>query len=120
MADLFSRAGVSAPAARIDDPRAAYSAPAAAYPAQPGAKTPGTSQAAADSVKPSAAYLRGKVLDALRMRAMTPDECAGRLDLSVLSVRPRFTELSATGAIIPTGERRENASGRNAKVYRAA
>lgn len=117
MNDLFSFLGI---APRVVRPRGAYSPPPAAYPAQPGAKVLGTSQDAADSIKPSAAYLRGKVLDALRMRSMTPDECAARLDLSVLSVRPRFTELSALGSIVATGERRENASGRNAKVYRAA
>lgn len=120
MTDLFSQAGVAAPAARISDPRAAYSPPSGAYPGRPGAKTAGTSQDAADSMIPTAAYLRQKCLDALRSgRAMTPDECATRLDLSVLSVRPRFTELSASGHIEPTGERRENASGRSAKVYRA-
>lgn len=110
MNDLFSSAGVPIDAA------------AGGYPDRPGYKERETSKAAAESVEETAPLLRAKVLDQLRKRpeGMTPDEVAAELDLSVLSVRPRFTELRTKKQIIDTGERRANASGRSAKVWRAA
>lgn len=113
MPDLFSNAGVPIPASQPLLHRGVY-------PDQPGAKAPGTSQEAADSMKPDASRLRSLVLESLRSRHLTPDECAARLGLSVLSIRPRFTELVAKGAIVATGERRDNASGRRAKVWKIA
>jgi hypothetical protein len=47
---------------------------------------------------------------------MTADECAHRLGMNILSVRPRFTELKALGLIHDTGLRRRNWSTRMAKV----
>jgi len=38
----------------------------------------------------------------------------------VPAVQPRFSELRALGSIVDTGERRQNDSGRNAIVWRAA
>ena len=90
------------------------------YPAVPGAKVSGTSQDAAHAMKPRAGILRAKVLACLRERAMTADECADLLGETVLSIRPRLSELRALGLILDTGNRRANDSGRNAIVWRAA
>ena len=91
------------------------------YPNEPGFKVAGsTSEAAADSMKPKAAGLRGRVLAVLHHADMTADECAQVLNKSVLSIRPRLTELKEAGQIEDTGIRRENLSGRNAIVWRLA
>lgn len=93
----------------------------ATYPDAPGYSEPDTSRAAAESMADSAPRLRERVLAALRRNGpMTPDEAADGLSCSVLSIRPRFTELSHAGLIEDTGERRANDSGRAAKVWRAA
>jgi hypothetical protein len=90
------------------------------YPHQPGSKERGgTSEAAARGISPAAPYLRGRVLACLRDRGpATPDECAARLDLDILSVRPRLSELARLGLIVKTGERRPNRSGAMANVWR--
>lgn len=90
------------------------------YPAEPGAKEKsGTSAEAAAAVAPDAATLRGQVLAALiELGPMTADEVAAALGLSVLSVRPRVSELAAMERIERTGERRQNVSGMNAAVWR--
>lgn len=90
------------------------------YPHQPGAKRPGTSQDAADAMTGRAPLLRDRCLAALRNSdGLTADEVAGDLRESVLAVRPRFSELSQLGQIEDTGERRPNASGKLAIVWRA-
>lgn len=93
------------------------------YPHAPGFKAEGTSRQAAESMKPSAATLRATCLGWLHYwpdRGCTADECAEQMGESVLSVRPRFSELHALGLIVDTGERRLNASGRRAVVWKAA
>lgn len=91
------------------------------YPLSPGFKEAGTSREAAESMTGCAALLRRRCLDALKNHGpATADEVAARLDLSVLSVRPRFSELLRDYRIADTGTRRANASGRSAKVWRAA
>ena len=49
---------------------------------------------------------------------MTADEIAAKLGQSVLAVRPRVSELFHAGLIEKTGERRPNASGLNAYVWK--
>ena len=88
------------------------------YPQAPGAKRDGTSQEAADAITDRAAPLRAAVRAALRADKLTADECAAVLGQSVLSIRPRVTELFKMGEIEDAGERRKNASGRNAIVWR--
>jgi hypothetical protein len=86
------------------------------YPTGPGWKEPSTSREAAASV--DASTLRLAVRGCLdRHGAMTADECAARLGLSVLTIRPRFSELKARGEIADTGQRRRNASGKRASVW---
>ena len=88
------------------------------YPCAPGAQDRDTSQAAAESVAPEAHQLRAKALAVLeRSNGLTADEVAGRLGLSILSIRPRLTELSRLGKVRDSGLRRRNASGRNAIVW---
>jgi hypothetical protein len=89
------------------------------YPLSPGHYGSDTSRAAAEHIASDAARLRTLVLGSLRHHGpATADEVAGRLALSILSVRPRCTELLKSGAIVDTGNRRPNSSGRNAKVWR--
>ena len=49
---------------------------------------------------------------------LTADEIAAKLGESVLAVRPRVSELFHAGLIEKTGERRPNASGLNAYVWK--
>jgi len=89
------------------------------YPDAAGWKEPTTSQAAAATV--DASHLRAVVRECLAMHgAMTADECAARLALSVLTIRPRFSELRAKGEIADTGVRHFNRSGKRAIVWRRA
>ncbi|MEM7121911.1 MAG: hypothetical protein AAF563_11580 [Pseudomonadota bacterium] len=63
------------------------------------------------------ATIREQVFDCLWFSdGLTPDEVASRLGLSVLTVRPRCSELMRHGRIVDSGTRRVNASGRKAKV----
>ena len=60
---------------------------------------------------------------ALELLAATPaglsaDEIAAKLEESVLAVRPRVSELFHAGLIEKTGERRRNASGLHAHVWK--
>jgi predicted ArsR family transcriptional regulator len=88
------------------------------YPAEPGYKEDDTSKEAAESFKETAATIRGKVVSMLfRHGPQTADEVAKKLGLSVLAVRPRFSELK-NGFIADTGKRRLNLSGKRAKVWK--
>lgn len=93
-----------------------------AYPNAPGFKASGTSEAAAMSMAASAMSIRDQVLRCVQesLIGLTPDECAKKLKLTVLTVRPRFTELQAKGLIVKSGEKRRNASKKMAVVWKAA
>jgi hypothetical protein len=95
------------------------------YPNQPGFREPTTSRAAAQSMKAHAPNLRDIVLAeilAAGERGLTPDEAAALIGATVLSIRPRFSELAMADppAIVDTGKRRPNASGRGAKAWKVA
>jgi hypothetical protein len=94
----------------------------AEYPSTPGYKVAGTSKQAAETVAPTASHLRALVLAqfAGKPDGCTADEIATILNLSVLSVRPRVSELHRMGEIEPTGARRQNASRLSASVWRLA
>lgn len=85
----------------------------------PGFKVEGTSKDAAVKVKSRAATLREKTLDMLRQHpgGLTADEVADALRESILSIRPRVSELATVGKIEKTGARRMNESGMNAWVW---
>jgi hypothetical protein len=94
--------------------------PPAHYPERPGFKAFGASEEAARQATGSAARLRRAVLAELRVRPGTADEIAARLRRSVLSIRPRVSELKAMKEITTTGERRRNESGMSAAVWSVA
>lgn len=90
------------------------------YPDSPGYQDTDTSRAAASAIKPGATTIRAEVARLFEVRsALTADECAERLDMSILTIRPRVTELVKQGELVDTGQRRKNRSGRLAAVYRA-
>lgn len=91
----------------------------ATYPNHPGAKVGGPSRDAADKIAEHAMTVRERV-DALfdDGEELTADECATRLNETVLTVRPRCAELNRKGRIEDTGKRRKNQSGMSATVWR--
>jgi hypothetical protein len=89
------------------------------YPVVPGFKREGTSAEAARSVSRSVGTLRDRVLAAIRQRPSTADELAEALSETPFSIRPRCTELLKLGKITETPDRRRNASGRLAAVWKA-
>ena len=89
------------------------------YPNRPGHRDTDTSKEAAAAVEGRAVTLRGHALDLLRRESLTADEIAARLGESVLAIRPRCAELNKQGLIEDAGDRRKNASGRNAIVWKA-
>jgi predicted ArsR family transcriptional regulator len=93
------------------------------YPHSPGYKARDTARDAAAAMKPKAKTLRDKALAEIRAsghHGLTADEVAGRLGKSIMSIRPRLSELVEFQAIRDTGKRRTNAcSGRSAVVWMA-
>lgn len=89
------------------------------YPNSPGYKKSGTSKLAARAIKPRVNSIRNQVYEVLQSEALTADEVAEALDLSILTVRPRCSELLRMGLIEETGTRRLNDSGKLAEVLRA-
>lgn len=86
----------------------------------PGHKRRDTAREAAEHIAKAAPVLRAKCLAVLeRSNGLTADEVAGRLGVSILSIRPRLTELSRAGQVRDSGHRRANASGRSAIVWAA-
>jgi hypothetical protein len=92
------------------------------YPDAPGFKVPGPSEQAAEAMGSIANKMRAAVLAQFAQypAGATADEVAKDLNLSVLSVRPRVSELKRTGKIEQTGARRKNESGMTATVWRIA
>jgi predicted ArsR family transcriptional regulator len=92
------------------------------YPDAPGFKAHGPSEQAAQVVGMTASKMRAAVLAQFAQYpgGATADEVAKDLNLSVLSVRPRVSELKRTGKIKQTGARRKNESGMTATVWRIA
>jgi predicted Rossmann fold nucleotide-binding protein DprA/Smf involved in DNA uptake len=88
------------------------------YPDSPGYKKSGTSKQAAKDISSKAKTLRQAVLEQLRIKPATTDEVAAALSESVLSIRPRFSELKLSGLITESPERRKNDSGKWATVWK--
>lgn len=80
------------------------------YPDRPGFKTTGPSEEAADAIAPRALRIRDSVLEVI----------AAPLGLSILTVRPRVSELHRMGEIRRASDRRCNASGMTASTWRVA
>lgn len=89
------------------------------YPHRPGFKVAGgTSEEAAKAIAPRAKKLHGPILERLRQfpGGLTPDEIAEHLNVSILSVRPRCSELLRAGEVRKSGSRRLNKTGNSADV----
>lgn len=89
------------------------------YPDHPGAKVGGTSEEAAKAFSRTACALRVDVLKeiAASPNGLSADAVAHRLGRSVLSIRPRVSELFRAGEIRRSDRRVKNASGLNANVW---
>ena len=89
------------------------------YPDHPGSKGDlETSKEAADAIAPECNQLQEMCRVAIMWGHGTADEVAAAVGRSILSIRPRISELRAKGLIEPTTERRRNASGKSAVVWR--
>lgn len=89
----------------------------------PGFKERTTSRDAAQAVTGDASTLREEVFAVIRdagAGGLTADEVATVIERTVLSTRPRVSELAKAGRIVPNGARRPNESGLMAKAWRAA
>ena len=75
-----------------------------------------TSREAAIKLIPKLPRMRKKVYDGFSVPS-TASEVAKRVGISILSSRPRTTELQQQGLIEDTGERRENDWGNNEIVF---
>jgi hypothetical protein len=92
--------------------------PLSPYHGTAGFKAGGTSAAAAFSVTDDADTLRAECLRLLKNSSgLTADECAEMIGESVLSIRPRISELHKAGHIFKTKLRRKNRSGHSATVW---
>lgn len=95
---------------------------AADYPNEPGHRGILTSVEAADAIAPLTARLQRLALEAIWRageRGLTAEELAARLRITRAAVQPRTTELKHRGAIVDSGARRINASGKRAIVWTA-
>lgn len=86
------------------------------YPTRPGFKEPTTSKLAAEKIGDQTA-LRAAVYARIRAMPSTADEIAAHLNESILTIRPRVSELRAANKVTPSGQRRPNASGHSAIVW---
>jgi hypothetical protein len=95
---------------------------APAYPATPGFKGRDTSRVAAAAIAPIAKTLRDRALATIvasGQHGLTADQVAARLGKSIMSIRPRISELVELGKLRDTGHRRKNDSGKSAVVWQA-
>jgi hypothetical protein len=78
-----------------------------------------TSLDAARKADETAGNYRERTAQALDIYGpLTADEIAQALNVSILTIRPRVTELRRAQRIEPTGLRRKTAAGKNAIVWR--
>ena len=92
------------------------------FPNSPGFKVAGPSEQAARQIAGHARTLRADVWRVIHepSAGITADEIAAKLGKSILSVRPRVSELHRLGMIEPTGGRGRNESGMTATVWKLA
>ena len=90
------------------------------YPARPGWKEGETSREAAEAIEGRAGSLRKLAYSYIRDHpGHTADEIASALHESVLTIRPRISELRLNGLIVNDG-RGHNRSGKAAHRWKAA
>ncbi len=92
------------------------------YPDAPGFKVAGPSEQAAEAISGTANKMWAAILAQFAQYpgGATADEIAKDLNLSLLSVRPRVSELNRNGLNEQTGARRKNESGMTATVWQIA
>jgi hypothetical protein len=91
------------------------------YPNNAGYKKRRTSKIAGLEITKKAPTIRKQCLQIVKNKntyGATPDEVADLLNLSILSVRPRFSELVLKGCIKDTKSTRKNKSGKSAIVWK--
>jgi hypothetical protein len=91
------------------------------YPNHPGYKVVGPSKEAADKIATKAPNLREQAFEIFKQHhrlGLTADELAFLLNVSVLSIRPRVSELFRMGIIEDSKTRRTNQSGSTVTVWR--
>lgn len=77
-----------------------------------------TSRAAADGVASKAGTLKARVMNRLLAGPQTPEAIAEALGEHYTTIRPRLSELRATGLVVPTGETARSALGKKALLWR--
>jgi predicted HTH transcriptional regulator len=87
------------------------------YPNAPGFKRRATSRQAAEDMKDKAPSLRDQCFSVLCEGPHTADQVAEILGKSVLTIRPRLSELVRLGCIRDTGRTAPNASGKQAAIW---
>ena len=93
------------------------------YPDAPGHRRVETSMAASDALLPNLGRLQRMAEAAIRdagQNGLTADELAARLSMDRWSIQPRTSELRRKGLIRDSGQRRANATGKQAIVWIAA
>ena len=93
------------------------------YPDVPGHRDVETSVAAADALAPKLGRLQRLAEAGIRdagQNGLTTDELAARLSMDRWSIQPRTSELRRKGLIRDSGQRRPNATGKQAIVWIAA
>ena len=91
-----------------------------AYPGTPGHRGVDTSMEAATALAPKLGRLQKLAHEAIRAAdwlGLTADELAARLKIDRYSIQPRTSELKRKGLIRDSGQRRPNASGKQAIVW---
>ena len=92
------------------------------YPNSPGWKATDASKDAARNIRSHAKTVRDRVHTFQKDRrpaAFSADQIADQLGESILTIRPRVSELNRAGEIEAVTERRKNASGMSAHCWRA-
>lgn len=109
MADLFSTAGVSAPAGNNAPPALPKTAPFS---------NETTSKEAAQSLKPDLGRIQKLVFDFIAAKPSTAREVEDALSMRTQTVTARIRELVLAGRLEDSGEKRTTDSGRKAIVWR--
>ena len=90
------------------------------YPDAPGHRNVDTSVAAADALAPKLGRLQRMAETTIRdtgLSGLTAEELAEQLGMDRWSIQPRTTELKRKGIIRDSGQRRRNATGKQAIVW---
>lgn len=92
------------------------------YPLVAGHQGGDTDVDAAHDIEDSGAAetLRKQVIELMRKHplGLTADEAAAKMDVDILSIRPRFTELKIRGYLVDTGWRRPSSNGKLQRVLK--